>query len=82
MLQVYTWESEVEAELVYLFITHDYKNFNVHSDEVEEARFWTKNQIEKQFGKSVFTPNFEYEYQFLKEKGLLSWKLLKIIPEG
>ncbi len=72
LLQVYKWESEVEAELVYLFITHDYKTFKVHSDEVEEARFWTKNQIEKQLGKAVFTPNFEYEYQFLKEKGLLS----------
>ena len=72
LLQVYKWESEVEAELVYLFVTHDCNTFNVHSDEVEEARFWTKNQIEKQLGKAVFTTNFEHEYQFLKEKGLLS----------
>ncbi len=71
LLKVYKWESDVEAELVYLFVTHDFKNFNVHSPEVEEARFWTKNQIDKQLGKAVFTPNFEYEYQFLKNKGLL-----------
>ena len=69
--KVYKWESEIEAELVYLFTTYDYKNFNVHSEEVEEARFWTKNQIEKQTGREVFTPNFEYEFQLLKEARLI-----------
>jgi isopentenyldiphosphate isomerase len=71
LLQVYKWESEVEAELVYLFVTHDFKNYSVHSDEVVEARFWTKNQIENQLGQQVFTPNFEHEFQLLKEKGLI-----------
>ncbi|MGC9353448.1 MAG: NUDIX domain-containing protein [Mariniphaga sp.] len=71
LLQVYKWESEVESELVYLFITYDYKNFNVHSEEVVEARFWTRNQIEKLLGKEVFTPNFEHEFALLKNKGLL-----------
>src|SRR5690606_11581646 len=52
LLQVYKWESEVEAELVYLFVTHDFKNYHVHSDEVVEARFWIRNQIEKQLGKN------------------------------
>ncbi|HSH19618.1 MAG TPA: NUDIX domain-containing protein, partial [Draconibacterium sp.] len=47
MQKVYKWESEVEAEMVYLFTTFDFKNFKVHSDEVDEVRFWTKNQIEK-----------------------------------
>jgi len=67
MIKTYKWESEVEAELVYVFVTHDYKNFKVHSDEVEEARFWTKNQIENNLGKGVFTPNFELEFGILKE---------------
>lgn len=71
LLQVYKWESDVEAELVYLFVTHDFKNYNVHSDEVVEARFWTKNQIENQLGMGVFTPNFEHEFLLLKEKGLV-----------
>ncbi len=69
--KVYRWNSEVESELVYLFITHDYQNYHVHSDEVEEARFWTKNQIEKQMGQSVFTPNLEYELNLLKEAHIL-----------
>ena len=69
--KVYKWESNVEAELVYLFTTFDYKNFNVQSDEVEEVRFWTKNQIENQLGKNVFTPNFEFEFRLLKEMKII-----------
>ncbi len=64
--KTYQWESEVEKELVYLFTTYDFKNYRVHSDEVEEARFWTKNQVENQLGKGVFTPNFEYEFGLLQ----------------
>jgi len=69
--KIYEWESDVEAELVYLFTTFDSKNFNVHSDEVAEARFWTKNQIERQLAKGVFTPNFEKEFLLLKKTGLI-----------
>ncbi len=67
MIKTYKWESEVETEMVYMFVTYDYKNFKVHSDEVEEARFWTKKQIENNFGKRVFTPSFELEFGILKE---------------
>ncbi|HSO87988.1 MAG TPA: NUDIX domain-containing protein [Draconibacterium sp.] len=71
MQKVYKWESEVEAELVYLFTTFDFKNIKVHSDEVEEVRFWTKNQIENQLGKNVFTPNFEHEFEILKQQKII-----------
>ncbi|GAB1452646.1 hypothetical protein MASR2M47_27020 [Draconibacterium sp.] len=67
IVKTYKWESEVEAELVYMFVTYDFENFKVHSDEVEEARFWTKNQIENNLGKGIFTPNFELEFGWLKE---------------
>lgn len=68
LFQTYKWESEIETELVYLFVTYDYKGINIHSDEVEEGRFWTKNQIDKNLGKGVFTPNFEHEYKMMKGK--------------
>ena len=70
LLKVYAWKSDVEAELVYLFVTYDHKNYHINSDEVEDARFWTKKQIENQIGKGVFTPNFEYEFGLLKESKL------------
>jgi isopentenyldiphosphate isomerase len=69
--KVYKWESEVEAELVYMFTTYHFKNVGIQSEEVEELRFWTKNQVEKNLNKGVFTPNFELEYNMLKELHLV-----------
>jgi len=65
LVKSYVWESEVERELVYVFTTNDYDGINLHSDEVEEGRFWTARQIEANLGKGVFTPNFEHEYRML-----------------
>lgn len=67
LVKSYRWETEIEAELVYLFVSYDYKNIHLHSDEVEEGRFWTRKQIEKNLAQGIFTPNFEMEYEWLKE---------------
>lgn len=65
----YLFESEIERELVYSFLTYDYKGINLHSDEVQEGKFWSQKQIEQNLGKEVFTPNFELEYnKQLKDK--------------
>lgn len=71
LVRVYRWETEVEAELVYLFLTHDSRGVAVQSDEVEELRFWTPKQVEKNLGSNIFTPNFEYEFNWLKTEGML-----------
>ena len=65
LVKQYVWESEIERELVYVFTTHDFQGIHLHSDEVEEGRFWTKNQIVKNIGKGEFTPNFEHEFNLL-----------------
>jgi len=70
-LKKYTWKSDVENELVYMFVSHDYKGVSVQSPEVDELRFWTKNEIERTLGKGVFTPNLEHDYALLKEEKLL-----------
>ncbi len=59
----YIFESEIEREMVYSFISYDYKNIHLHSEEVTEGRFWSKKQIEDNLGKGIFTPNFEMEYK-------------------
>jgi isopentenyldiphosphate isomerase/intracellular septation protein A len=59
----YLFESEIEREMVYSFVTYDYQGINLHSDEVQEGRFWSQKQIEQNLGKGIFTPNFEMEYQ-------------------
>jgi isopentenyldiphosphate isomerase/intracellular septation protein A len=68
LVKTYRWESEIESELVYSFISHDFKSIHLHSEEVEEGRFWTPKQIESSIGNGVFTPNFEYEYELLKKE--------------
>lgn len=68
LVKTYRWDSELESELVYVFVSHDYKSIHLHSDEVEEGRFWTQKQLDSNLGKQVFTPNFEYEYQLLKNE--------------
>lgn len=68
LVRTYRWDSEMESELVYVFVSYDYKSIHLHSDEVEEGRFWTHKQIDANFGKGVFTPNFEHEYQLLKKE--------------
>ena len=68
LVKTYRWDSEIESELVYAFVSHDFKSIHLHSDEVEEGKFWTPKQVETNIGKGVFTPNFEYEYQLLKKE--------------
>lgn len=68
LVKTYRWDSELESELVYVFVSQDFKSIHLHSDEVVEGRFWTPKQIEASFGRGVFTPNFEYEYPLLKKE--------------
>lgn len=70
-LKSYIWESDVEKELVYLFVTWDFRGYKVQSGEVDELRFWTKHEVERNLGKDVFTPNFEHDYRFLKSQKMI-----------
>lgn len=67
LVKTYRWDSNIESELVYVFVTSDFKSIHLHSEEVTEGRFWTPGQIVSNIGKDVFTPNFEHEYLLLKE---------------
>lgn len=68
LIKTYRWESDIESELVYVFVSHDYKSIHLHSEEVEEGQFWTQKHIDSNLEMNVFTPNFEYEYQLLKKE--------------
>ena len=64
----YVFESDIEKEMVNVFAAVG--NFALHPDmdEVEEGRFWEFQEIEENFGKSVFTPNFEQEFVRIRAK--------------
>lgn len=68
LVKTYRWDSEIESELVYVFVSYDYKSIHLHSEEVEEGKFWTTKQIDSNIGKGIFTPNLEFEYQMLKKE--------------
>lgn len=68
---VYRWDTDLESELVYMFLT--IKDFQpvVNTPEVDALKFWTKADIRRNLGKSVFTPNFEHEFMLLTKAGFL-----------
>jgi isopentenyldiphosphate isomerase/intracellular septation protein A len=70
LLKVYRWDTPVESELVYVFLTYDFKGIKANADEVDEVRFWTVKQIEKNLNLDIFTPNLEQEFLHLKKAGI------------
>jgi isopentenyldiphosphate isomerase len=61
----YVWESSREKELVNSFSTTSDVIPVINTDEIEEGRFWSLQEIKDQLGRGVFTPNFEYEFKLL-----------------
>jgi isopentenyldiphosphate isomerase len=68
----YRWDTEIESELVFYFVSYDFRKIRLHSDEVTEGKFWSTQQIEKHLGQNIFTPNFEFEFQLLKKVNIRS----------
>jgi isopentenyldiphosphate isomerase len=64
----YVWKSSRERELVNAFTTITDEIPVVNKDEIEEGRFWPLEEIKKDSGKGIFTPNFEHEFGMLFSK--------------
>ena len=58
----YIWESDREREMVYSYLTNYDHSPVTDPAEVDEGRFWSREEIEANLGTGLFTPNFEYEY--------------------
>lgn len=61
-LKHYIFESDKEKELVFVFRTVYDKPINPDKEELADGRFWSRQEIRDNIGKSIFTPNFENEY--------------------
>jgi len=69
-IRKYIWESDREREMVYSYLTRDEQTPATNTEEVDFGRFWSREEIEKNLGTGLFTPNFEYEYMHvLKNSG-------------
>lgn len=62
-LACYIFESVAEREMVNTFSTVYDGEFSIDPVELDEGRFWDIDEICRNIGKSVFTPNFEQEFQ-------------------
>jgi isopentenyldiphosphate isomerase len=63
LLGKYIWESSRERELVYSFVSVSDEMPIINRDEIEKGRFWSIQEINKNTGKEIFTPNFENEFE-------------------
>ena len=59
----YIFESERERELVYVHKAVYDGPVIPDADELNGGRFWTAEDIARNMGQGIFTPNFESEYQ-------------------
>jgi len=62
LVKQYVWESSVERELVFSFVTFYNGTLTPHPQELDGGRFWSWSEIESNIHKGIFTPNFEHEY--------------------
>mgnify|MGYP006304331251 CR=1 FL=1 len=59
----YVYESDIEREYVYCFITRYNEAIHINTEELVDGKFWSHKEICKNLGKGIFTPNFEEEYR-------------------
>ena len=62
LLRVYKFVSDREAEMVHSYYTIYDGEIQPDPGEISEGKFWSIEDIEKNLGKLVFTPNFEEEF--------------------
>ncbi|NDV66961.1 NUDIX domain-containing protein [Bacteroides sp. 224] len=68
LIATYIFESDRERELVFSHKTV-YDGVITPSDELDEGRFWSIEEVKESIGKGVFTPNFEGEVERVISKG-------------
>lgn len=64
----YEFESPVEREMVNVFAAVGSYDLTPDLDEVDEGRWWELSDIDAAMGKGVFTPNFESEFQMIRDR--------------
>jgi isopentenyldiphosphate isomerase len=61
----YVWESDVESELVYMFVARTGQTPRINRAEISEGKFWKIGEISEALGKDILTPNLELEFAIL-----------------
>ena len=64
----YEFESEIERELVNVFAAVGNFELQPDLDEVDEGKWWNLEDVDASLGKEIFTPNFESEFQMIRNQ--------------
>lgn len=63
----YIYRGEQESELVFVFYTKYSGTLSIDPAEIEEGRFWTKEEVAARISDGAFTPALVTEYALLKK---------------
>jgi isopentenyldiphosphate isomerase len=63
----YIWVSKHEKELVYSYSGSSDEIPEINPEEIEAGKYWSTEEIEDSLGKGILTPNFEHEFEMLKD---------------
>jgi len=61
----YTWTTNIESELVFMFICRSDENLTINPNEIEEGKYWKIKKIKENLGKNEFSDSFEFEFNIL-----------------
>ena len=64
-LERYIWETDVERELVYMFLLMTDVLPEINARELSGGKFWNPDEIRASAGSGIFTPNFLHEFEWL-----------------
>jgi isopentenyldiphosphate isomerase/intracellular septation protein A len=64
----YVWESDIESELVYMFVARCDAVPRINAEEISEGRFWKIAKVREAIGQGILTPNFEFEFDILMKQ--------------
>lgn len=61
----YVWESDIESELVFMFVSRCDAVPRINAEEISAGKFWKVARLREALGKGILTPNFEFEFDIL-----------------
>ncbi len=61
----YLWQSDIESELVFMFVMRGSPPLRLNLEEMDDGKFWKIRNIKTALGKNILTPNFEFEFAVL-----------------
>ena len=56
------------SEMVNVFATVTDRVISPDNDEVDEGRWWTRQEVTEAIGKGILTPQFEHEYKKMENR--------------